>query len=127
MFGFFVNIAFIIHNRSIQDTVVDSKNVKGNAKVPVNKINADATISCDLNSDYLFTIKNTKAMPVADKQYVWINLFPDIASAVNHGAGEMEIKKAVNYDFDIGVGLGKKIKAGLNAKNKYEFYIAFSQ
>ena len=101
---------------------------KGNAKVkvPVEQVNAEATIKCNLNKNYLFSVCDTHAIPSDEEKYVWISQFPDIIAAVKHGSGKMEVRKKVTLDLDVGAGLGKA-KLGAGAKKNFEFYITYTK
>lgn len=100
---------------------------KANAKVtvPVQEVNVDATIQCSLDKNYIYSVNDTHAMVPEDPSYVWMGLFPDIVSAVEHRAGKMEIRKKVAMDLDVHSSLGDKIGGNLGAKRDYEFYITY--
>jgi len=71
---------------------------KADAKISVKKINADATIDCNLAKDYMFSIENAKKGISEGKTYLWIEKFPDVISAIEHASERMEIVKKVAFN-----------------------------
>ena len=100
---------------------------RANAKVnvPVQEVNADATLKCNLDKNYIYSVNDTRAIVVDDANYVWMGLFPDIVSAVEHQAGKMEIRKKISMNLDVNAGLGKGIGGAIGAKKDYEFYVTY--
>ena len=95
-------------------------------KVPVNQLNAEATIECSLNKNYVFSVSDTHVIPSDEEKYVWINQFPDIISAVKHCSRTMEMCKSVALALDVGLGYGPAtVNAG--AKKNYDFYISYTK
>lgn len=100
---------------------------RSNAKinVPVQEVNADATLKCNLDKNYIYSVNDTRAIVGEETSYVWMGLFPDIVSAVEHQAGKMEIRKKISMNLDVNAGLGKAIGGSIGAKKDYEFYVTY--
>ncbi len=99
---------------------------KGSAKVkiPVQEINPGASLKCELDKNYLYSVFDTHAIAPEKTDYVWINQFPDVKSAVLHGAGKMEITKKASFDLDVKIG-AEKANVAAKADKGQEFYISY--
>lgn len=105
--------------------LVSSSRANAKVNIPVQELNADATMKCNLDKNYIFSISDSHANPPENSSYVWISMFPDIISAVEHGSGKMEVRKTVTMDLDIHAGLGKAVGGVVGVKDKYEFYVTY--
>lgn len=93
-------------------------------KIPVKTLNANATFDCELSQSYLCRmIDTTRKRSAFSDNYLWIDQFPDIKSAVDHGTNEYEcIQETKVYLIGNGFDL-----AGGNAEKKINLYISYKK
>lgn len=59
--------------------------------------------------------------------YVWIDKFPDVKSAVTHNVNEFEVIKETSIDLNINASISDTISGAISAEKKMKFYISYSQ
>lgn len=104
--------------------LVDTRKANAKVNVSVKKINDKASLECNLDNNYAFTVNDTHAAHPENASYTWIGMFPDVMSAVEHSAGKLEVRKKVSMDLNVNAS-HNKVAGGIGAKRELEFYILF--
>lgn len=106
--------------------IVSSFNSSLGATIPVHEINANAKIDCKVARDYVVNYIGSSKMN-KNSDYVWIDKFPDVKSAVMHNVNEFEVIKETSIDLNINASISDTISGAISAEKKMKFYISYSQ
>ena len=106
--------------------MVSSFNNGLGATIPVHEINANAKIDCKVARDYVVNYIGSSKMN-KNGDYVWIDKFPDVKSAVTHNVNEFEVIKETSIDLNINASISDTISGAISAEKKMKFYISYSQ
>ena len=106
--------------------IVSSFNNGLGATIPVHEINANAKIDCKVARDYVVKYIGSSKMN-KNGDYVWIDKFPDVKSAVTHNVNEFEVIKETSIDLNINASISDTISGAISAEKKMKFYISYSQ
>lgn len=119
---------YIMDHMAVKELIVgliSTSRVKGKAGVPMADDAAYANLSCQLEKSYRTHIKNARQR-TEPREYVWIRRFPNVISAVEHDAGEMEVRQKIRMDLDVGFKFGA-YNGNANAGKDYEFYVKYER
>ena len=106
--------------------IVSSFNNGLGATIQVHEINANAKIDCKVARDYVVNYIGSSKMN-KNVDYVWIDKFPDVKSAVTHNVNEFEVIKETSIDLNINASISDTISGAISAEKKMKFYISYSQ
>ena len=106
---------------------VVGKHVSAEATVKTIDLNPEAKILRTLDCSYNCVLYNAKATPSCRPNHTWVNLFPDVISAVSHQAESYENQININMDLNVDFGLPEKLKGAFGAKSGYSFYITYER
>lgn len=118
---------YILDNLSVAELtfgVVSSSGGGIGASFPVNQVNANAKINCQIAKSYYHHVTDT-VRTNHKRNYIWIDVFPEIKSAVEHGAGSMENIIKSSFNFSAELGIADMIKGSLGMNKNMEFYISY--
>ena len=110
--------------------IVSSNKNKLQGTVSTQELNAKATIKCHLDEKYIVNYGERVSNKEPKSDYIWIDKFPDIKSAVEHNNMEFESSKEVDIEFnlDIGVSVALGLLGNIKFyhKKKEALYIYYS-
>lgn len=105
--------------------IVSNKGIGAAAPIPVEDIVIDAKLHCNISSSYCIDFENSTARSTAS-EYVWIDKFPDVKSAVEHQAEKMEIIKETSVNLNAEAA-ASGLSAMLKINSKVKFYIYYKK
>ncbi len=106
--------------------IVSSFNSSLGATIPVHEINANAKIDCKVARDYVVNYIGSSKMN-KNSDYVWIDKFPDVKSAVTHNVNEFEVIKETSIDLNVNANASNTVSGAFSTEKKMKFYISYSQ
>lgn len=108
--------------------IVSSFKLGLGATIPVQSINTNAKINCEIAKDYVVNYTSSKLVNKGKSTYVWIDKFPDVKSAVTHDVCEFEAIKETSVDLDVGINIpSEQLSGSFTGGKKMKFYIFYIQ
>ena len=105
--------------------IVASNEAGAEACISVEKINLGATVSCNLERDYYVKYESAEKSG-AEHEYIWVDRFPDIKTAVDHKSKTFEVINANEVELIAAVNAAGKIGAKAVKSKSVKLYISYS-
>ena len=96
------------------------------ASVDVKKFNPRAKFDCKLEERYFVYYENSQYTPNSRRNYLWIDLFPEVKSAIEHRNTCFEKINEVKLQLDVGIDLSDIFTAGFAAGQTSKFYVSYT-
>lgn len=105
--------------------IISNKKLDAEAPIPVENVVVDAKLHCNISSNYCIDFENSTAKSTPS-EYVWIDKFPDVKSAVEHQVEKMEVIKETSVNLNAEAASGGLL-AKFKANSDIKFYIYYKK